>query len=344
MAFSLLTLAPGQVGGSETYARGLLQAFANGHGPERFTVLEGTAIAGDGAARLAGLIRGMATPDRSGADVLHHPLTVPAPRARGPWVLTLHDVLHRELPSLFSRAERAFRRVAYDRAARRATRVVTVSEHSRGQIVERLGIAPERVVAIHSGVDHERFNPAGPAATPTERPFVVYPANLWPHKNHERLVSAVGRAEGVALVLTGAPSPRLDTLTEHARREGVELRHLGYVDDLAPLYRGARALVFPSLAEGWGLPVTEAMACGCPVAASDTGAVAEAAGEAALPFPPADVDAMAEAIRRITADDELRGELIGRGFRRAARLTWAAAAARHAEVYEEALGAAAPRA
>jgi len=351
VAFSLLTLAPGAVGGSETYARGLLDAFAEGHGPERVTVLAGPAIAAggavevrevapliasSGAARLAGLVRGMARRDASGADVLHHPFTVPAPRPRGPSVVTLHDVLHSELPSAFSRAERAFRRLAYDRAAHRATRVITVSEHARGQIVRHLGIDPERIVAIHSGIDHSRFSPTGPAETPTERPFVLYPANLWPHKNHQRLIAALAKVEGVALALTGAPSPRLAELEDRARREGVELRHLGYVDDLAPLYRGARALVFPSLGEGWGAPVVEAMACGCPVAASDGGAVAEAAGGAALSFPPQDVVAMADAIRLITADDGVRQEIRGRGLERAAMLTWPAAAARHTEIYAEA--------
>jgi glycosyltransferase involved in cell wall biosynthesis len=354
VAFSLLTLTPGAVGGSETYARGLLRAYAEGHGPDRVTVLAGPeiaaagrvevrhvapAVASTGVARLGGLLRGMATRDGSGADVLHHPLTVPAPRPRGAWVITLHDVLHRELASLFGRPERVFRRVAYDRAATRATRVVTVSEHARGQIVERLGIAPERVVAIHAGVDHELFAPAGPVEAPTDAPFVLYPANLWPHKNHERLISAVARVEGLALVLTGAPSPRLGALREQARREGVELLHVGYVDDPAPLYRGARALVFPSLAEGWGAPVVEAMACGCPVAASLRGAVPEAAGGAALPFAPEDVHAMAGAIHRIAEDDGLREELRGRGLERAAELTWAAAAARHAEVYADALRA-----
>jgi glycosyltransferase involved in cell wall biosynthesis len=355
VAFSLMTLVPGAVGGSETYARGLLDAFRQGHGPERVTALVGPAIAGGGAvearqvaspisatgaSRLAGLVRGMATRDTAGADVLHHPLTVPAPRARGPSVLTLHDVLHRELPSLFSPAERAFRRIAYDRAARAATRVVTVSEHSRGQIVERLGIAPERVVAIHSGVDHSRFSPSGGrAAAPVPGPFVLYPANLWPHKNHERLISALARVAGIALVLTGAPSLRLRALEKLARRKGVDLHHLGYVDDMAGLYRGARAVVFPSLAEGWGAPVVEAMACGCPVAASDSAAVAEAAGGAALHFPAGDVPAMADAIRRVTSDDRLREQLRGQGLERAARLTWAGAAARHAEVYEDALRA-----
>jgi glycosyltransferase involved in cell wall biosynthesis len=352
VAFSLLTLAPGAVGGSETYARGLLDAFAEGHGPHRVTVLVGPAIAGGGpievsqvapriadggVGRLAGLLRGMARGDASGADVLHHPLTVPAPRPRRPSVLTLHDLLHRELPSSFSRAERAFRRFAYEPAARRATRVVTVSEHARGQIIRCLGIPPERIVAIHSGVDHERFARTGPTESPTAAPFVLYPANLWPHKNHERLISALARVEGIALVLTGAPSLRLDALKDHARREGVELHHLGYVDDLAPLYRGARALVFPSLAEGWGAPVVEAMACGCPVAASDSPAVAEAAGGAAALFPPDDVAAMADAIQRVTADDGLLEQLTGQGLERAAQLTWSGAAARHAEVYAGAL-------
>jgi glycosyltransferase involved in cell wall biosynthesis len=352
VAFSLLTLTPGRVGGSETYARGLLGAFAQGHGPERVTVVAGPAILGGGAievrqvaptiaaggvARLGGLLRGMARRDGSGADLLHHPLTVPAPRPRGPSVVTLHDVLHRELPTLFSRSERAFRRLAYERAARVATRVVTVSEHARGQIVERLGIAPQHVVAIHSGVDHKRFEPTGPAQSPADGPFVLYPANLWPHKNHARLVAALARVEGVALVLTGAPSPRLAALQDQARREGVETRHLGYVDDLASLYRGATALVFPSLAEGWGLPVVEAMACGCPVAASESGAVAEAAGGAALLFPPRDVAAMTAAIRRLTTDDRLREELRGRGLERTAELTWPVAAERHSEVYAAAL-------
>jgi glycosyltransferase involved in cell wall biosynthesis len=358
LAFSLLTLAPGAVGGSETYARGLLGAFAEGHGPERVSVLANPAAAATiepagpvelqarslnvgeaGLARLAGLVRAMAVPDTSAADLLHHPLTVPAPRARGASVLTLHDVLHREHPSMFSPAERAFRRLDYERAARKATRVVTVSEHSRRQIVERLGIAPDQVVAVHSGVDHARFTPAGPRAAPLTGPFVLYPANLWPHKNHERLIAALAQVGGLALVLTGAPSSRLASLQDLARRHGVELRHLGYVDDMPALYRAAAALVFPSVAEGWGAPVVEAMACGCPVAASDAAAVAEAAGGAALLFPSDDVVAMADAIRRVTSDAALREDLRGRGIERAGALTWRSSAERHTEVYADALRA-----
>jgi glycosyltransferase involved in cell wall biosynthesis len=103
------------------------------------------------------------------------------------------------------------------------------------------------------------------------------------------------------------------------------------------LYRAANAVVFPSLAEGWGAPIVEAMACGCPVAASDVGAMAEAAGGAALPFRPDDVEGMAKAMRRIIADAGLRDELRGRGLERAACLTWEASAERHTEVYADAL-------
>ena len=187
VAFSLLTLAPGRMGGTETYVRELLAEYARGAGPERVTVLADAATAdqlrplaggavaiepvrapglgGGRAGRAAGLLRGMLRPPAAArrlaaeADVLHLPLTVPVPRRRGGVVLTLHDVLHLELPELFPVAERAFRRLAYDAPARRATRVVTDSEHARGEIVRRLGIAPQRVLAIHPGLDHERMHP-----------------------------------------------------------------------------------------------------------------------------------------------------------------------------------------
>ncbi len=360
------------MGGSETYVRGLLAAFAAGGGPERVTVLAGeqaarTLDAGDvvdvrpiafalghgAAGRAVGLARGLAFPPTAarvvvdGADAVHFPLTVPIPRSTAPAVVTLHDVRHLDVPDTFSAAERAYRRVAYDRAARRAARVVTVSEHARSRIGERLGIPVERIAAVPHGIDHERFTPAGDDGPlqglplPAE-PFVLYPANLWPHKNHERLLAALAQAPSApALVLTGATYGRLDALLESARRLGVgeRVRHLGYVPAaaLAPLYRRAAAVVFPSLYEGFGQPPLEAMACGCPVAASDAGAVAEACGGAALSFDARDVTAIAAAITRVTGDEPLRDELREAGLERARGFTWARAAARHAEVYADAM-------
>jgi glycosyltransferase involved in cell wall biosynthesis len=378
VAFSLLTLTPGRVGGTETYVRGLLGEFARGAGPERVTVLAAAAGAnsvgglaggpvevrrisgatpgaGRGSRALA-LLRGLAAPPPAArrlaaeADVLHLPLTVPVPRRRGATVLTLHDLLHHELPATFPAAERAFRRLAYDAAARRATRVITDSEHGRGQIVRHLGIPPGRVVPVHLGLDHARLRPEADAGDDAAllagldlppAPWVYYPAALWPHKNHERLLAALAAGpRAVSLVLSGSDVGGRRALRAAAARHGVDarVRDLGWVphDAVPALYRAATAVVYPSLAEGLGMPPLEAMACGTPVAASDAPAVAEACGGAALAFPPRDVAALARAIERVTTDQRLREELRAAGLARAAAFTWRRAAERHAEVYADA--------
>jgi glycosyltransferase involved in cell wall biosynthesis len=227
---------------------------------------------------------------------------------------------------------------------------VTVSEHSRRRIADVLGIDAARVIAIHPGLDHARFarGPAAgdaallaPLALP-DPPWLLYPAALWPHKNHAALVEALGHgASDISLVLTGATFGRESALRATAVRAGVadRVHHLGFVPraTLAALYRAATAVVFPSLAEGFGQPPLEAMACGCPVAASDAGAVAEACGAAALSFPAREVGAMAAAMTRVAADEPLRAELRAAGLERARGFTWRLSAERHAEVYADAL-------
>jgi len=373
----LATLTPGHVGGSETYVRELLAAFAAGHGPARTTVLAhrpaamaiglrsgasvalralpGRGPAGGGVRRAAWLAAALASararPLRDLAvDVVHAPLTVPVPRIAGaPLVVTLHDVAHHEHPSSFAAAERAFRRAAYDAPARRAALVITVSEHAREAIVARLGIASERVVAIHHGIDHARFAPVPDAADEQRLAslalparFVAYPANLWPHKNHERLLEGLAACaeRELTLVLTGQRGPRWSVLCALAARLGVadRVHHAGYLpaDAMPALYRRATGVVFPSLFEGFGAPPLEAMACGCPVAASDAGAVAEVTGDAALRFDARDPAAIAVALHRLAADDVLRRRLRAAGPAHAAGFTWAATARRHAEAYERA--------
>jgi glycosyltransferase involved in cell wall biosynthesis len=362
------------VGGSESYARGLLGAF---DGRDRVVVLANASVMRAYADRVRppaelhhvrSYRTGDAAPARAlamasarvlprlvarglprGLDVVHYPLTVPVPAVRGlPTVVTLHDVQHLELPEFFSRTERAYRRWAYDGAARGATRVVTVSEHGRRAAIDRLGLDPERVRAIHWGIDHARFNPdaAGDdlGAYGLPERFILYPANLWPHKNHDRLLEALARTSDreLALVLTGEDYGRRERLLGRARELGVaqRVRHLGYVPaaTVPALYRAATALVFPTLYEGFGGPPVEAMACGCPVAASDAASVPEVCGGAALHFDPREVDAMAAAIDAIAGDDALRRRLRAAGRERAAEFTWARAAAAHAEVYRDAAG------
>lgn len=358
VGFSLLTLFPGQAGGSETYVRGLLDEFAAGRGPEALTVLANqrvmSAYRGAGVqlrevpayrtgssdltrllAMNAGRVRPVLGPHEF--DVLHYPVTVPIPRVRStPRVITLFDVQHHELRSMFSLPQRRLRRWAYDDAARSADVVVTISEHAKAGIVEHLGIPSERIRVIYLGVrQDDLYTPDGGRAPGMPERYVVYPANLWPHKNHRRLLTAFEQVddESLHLVLTGQPYGHQASVTGKPR-----VHFLGHVplDRLPGIYRGAIAMIFPSLFEGFGLPVLESMACGTPVACSDRGAVAEIAGAAALQFDPTDVDSLAEAVSRIVADQELRATLRTAGLARARLFTWAACAEGHLAVYRAA--------
>jgi glycosyltransferase involved in cell wall biosynthesis len=247
-------------------------------------------------------------------------------------VTTLHDLLHLDRPELFSRPVRATRAVAYDRAARRADAVVVVSDFVRTRAIERLGLDPARAHTVPHGVDHGRFRPG----VEQREPILVYPARPWPHKNHAKLFEAFSllraRRPELRLVLTGGGHGRAPA------SEGVEVPGLVPDDELATLYRRASCLVFPSLYEGFGLPLLEAMACGCPVAAAGTTAIPEVCGDAAVLFDPHDPEAIAAGVEQaLDRAEELR-EL---GLARAALFTWEASARRHDEIYAAVAGGAA---
>jgi glycosyltransferase involved in cell wall biosynthesis len=343
----MLTLIPGISGGSETYARELARALARvgRHdyaalvpplAPDVADGLPSTLAAGyPSATTTAGRLRAMAAArlrpgalrvELDRADVVHYPLTVPVPPVDRPTVLTLLDVQHLDLPQLFPRGERLFRRLAYDEAARRADQVVVISEWVRARTIERLALDPDRVHAVHLGVDHTRFRP-DPGVAREE--LLLYPARPWPHKNHARLFEAFAqvRAERPAmrLVLTGAghDTTRLPP--------GVEVCGSVPLDELVHLYRRAAALVFPSLYEGFGLPPLEAMACGCPVAASTAGSLPEVCGDAAALFDPEDAGSIAAGIFDALASGP---ELSAAGLAQASRFTWDATARAHDAVYE----------
>jgi glycosyltransferase involved in cell wall biosynthesis len=344
----MLTLVPGVSGGSETYARELCRALARsgsldyralapriapdaGDGLPSEVVHEYRAATGS-SARLLTMALAAARPGPlrrrlAGCDVVHYPLTVPLPRAEVPTVVTLHDVQHIDLAPLFSRAERAFRKLAYDRAARTADAVVVISEFVKQRAVATLGLDPARVHVVPEAVERERFSPG---SEPRE-PFLLYPARPWPHKNHERLLEAFGRLRAdrpeLRLVLTGAGSERL------AGIPGVDARGAVPLDELASLYRRAACLVFPSLYEGFGLPPLEAMASGCPVAAASVAALPEVCGDAAVLFDPRDPMAIAAGV---AAALERAEELSRLGLERAARFSWDDAAKGHDDAYRAA--------
>jgi glycosyltransferase involved in cell wall biosynthesis len=348
IGIALLTLVPGELGGSESATSGLLRAFAqSGTLPYRIYLPPAAPDAHEGLPyevvsdyrrahsrleRLAALAAATVRPEplrrrlRS-ADVVHYPFTIRVPSVESPTVVTLHDLQHLDLPELFSRTERAFRSIYYHRSARSASRVVVPSTFVRVGAVAQLGLDPGRVRVIPHGIDHSRFSPSDDE----REPFLLYPARAWPHKNHARLYEAFSLLRrdrpDLRLVLTGGGHTGVAP-------DCVEVRgHVSH-DELVSLYRCAAALVFPSRYEGFGQPVLEAMACGCPVACSDLPALAEVAGDAARMFPPDDPEAIAAAVRDVLADPDSYRR---RGLERAASFTWERAAAAYEQVYRELL-------
>jgi glycosyltransferase involved in cell wall biosynthesis len=351
IGISMLTLVPGVMGGSETYARQLARALARvGEFEYRVFVPPGAEDAGGGLTtsavgeygtarsapgRLAAMARAALAPGQlrdamriEELDAIHFPFTVMLPSpGRVPSATTILDLQHEEHPEFFSRTQLLYRRRFYRRPLLLSSMVITISEHARRTILDRHSLDPERVRAIHLAVDHDTFTPDGP---PRE-PFLLYPANAWPHKNHTRLFEALAlvrreRPE-IRLVLTGAGH---DALTVPP---GVESRGHVPLAELVDLYRTTAAVVYPSLYEGFGMPCLEAMACGAPVAASSVASLPEVCGDAAVYLDPTSVESIADAIRGVL-DDPPQG-----GIEQAAKFTWERCARQHDEVYRRLIGA-----
>ena len=261
---------------------------------------------------------------RDRVDVLHCPTFRAPTRCAVPLVVTFHDVAVLRHPGTFNGWTRAYSALVLPRVARAAAAVVAVSEFTKGELVELLGVPPEKVRVIPNGVG-PRFRPEGPAL---RGEYVLAVSTLEPRKNLGRLLEGFGRArlDGCELLVVGALG------WGDVRIGGDRVRWLGEVGDeeLARLYRGARCVAYPSLYEGFGLPVLEAMACGASVLTSRAPAVGEVAGGAAVAVDGLDPDAIAAGLEEAVA----RREELGRaGLERAARFTWSEAARATLDVY-----------
>ena len=270
------------------------------------------------------------------APALGHFNYVVPPAYRGPAVVTVHDLSFEYAPELMSRRDRFMFRTFVPRSARRADRVLAVSERTKRDLVEHYGIDEEKVVVTPNGVD-PIFRPNG--AAPDRPPYALFVGGIQPRKDPLTAVQALARVDGdLRLVLVGDEKRGGDALRSTVRRLGLEQRVelAGYVphEGLASLYRGAACLVFPSRYEGFGLPVLEAMASGTPVVATTAGAVPEVAGDAAVLVEPGDPEALADGIRRALEDRE---RLAAAGLERARRFTWSETARRTLAVYRELL-------
>jgi alpha-1,3-rhamnosyl/mannosyltransferase len=283
----------------------------------------------------------------AGAQLVHVPTIGPARGAGLPLVMTIHDLLPLSMPELFTPLVRAHVRACAG-FVRRADRVLTNSEWTRGQVVELLGMPPERVIATPFGIS-ARFSPGEPdrdalaARFGVRGRYVLSVATREPRKNLVGLLRAfralAARVEDVELVLAGGRGWLGEELAAELATAGDRVRPVGFVsdDELVELYRGAAAFAFPSLVEGFGFPPLEAMACGAPVVSSDRGGLAEVVGGAAVVVDPGDPETLAHGLERVLCDPAVADDLRARGHARAAALTWEACAEGTAGAYREAV-------
>ena len=289
---------------------------------------------------------------REGADVFHAPHYVLPPLLPCPSVVTIHDCIHLMFPEyLPNKLAYVYARTFMTIAARRSSKVLTVSEASKRDILHFLHIPASKVEVVYNAID-DRFD-REPEMDDVVRvrqryqlndPFLLYAGNIKPHKNVDRVIEAFARLkrrgfERLKLLIIGdeiSKNPQLRRAV-HRHQLHQHVRFLGFVPDatLAVLYRLADVFVFPSLYEGFGLPPLEAMASGTPVVTSNVSSLPEVVGDAALLVDPRDPEAIAGAIQRILTDDDLRRVLTQKGLGRAHEFSWERSVRRIRDIYLE---------
>jgi len=286
------------------------------------------------------------------ADLVHAPSPAVPPRGPRPLVVTVHDVAFELYPEAYPPRGRRFHRRGVEAAARRADLVITATEASVREIADHTPIDPRRLRIVPNGVDDAVPTPVETAEVLAryhleDAPYVLWVGSLEPRKNVGTLVRAFARVvAGDAfphrLVLAGPVGWLEDGLIPERERAvlGERLRSVGQVSDadLRALYAGAEAFCFPSLSEGFGLPVLEAMVQGTPVVCADVPALREVAGGAAVLVPPLDVPAWTDALGDLLGRPGAREPLRTAGRARAAEFSWGRTAAATRDVYLEALG------
>lgn len=295
---------------------------------------------------------------RDRVEVVHLPSTILPPLLPCPAVVTVHDLAWTRYPETYPPDDLRMQRTAVPRAVRRAAHVITCSQSTARDVAEVLGVPARKMTAIPLAAAPE-FSPDGPGlpadafpgADRLARGYILHCGRLEPRKNLLRLLDAYRKArEDTAvppLVLVGGHTEHADELAARAREIGVadEVLLPGYLPAsiLPALYRSASICVYPSLYEGFGYPVAEAMASGTPVITSNLSSMPEVAGDAALLVDPASVDELASALVRMLSDDALRRDLGARGLARSRGFNWLRVAGDTAAVYRRVADGKAPR-
>jgi glycosyltransferase involved in cell wall biosynthesis len=274
-------------------------------------------------------------------DVVHATNYV-APPARAPVIVTVHDLTFVHQPELVSEDTRRFFEPLLYRAIARGATIHVVSDYVGEEVRAAFGLGPDRVVRVYPGITATGGGDqaAGRRVAGAER-YVLALGQLEPRKNLPRLVGAFDQVadadRDLRLVIAGPDGwgrPELEAAVD-AAKHGDRVRWLGYVsdDDRRDLLAGATAFAYPSLYEGFGHPPLEAMAAGVPVVATTGGAVPEITGDAALLADPTDRDALARELGRVIGDEQLRADLIGRGYARVREFSWGHAADDFVDLY-----------
>lgn len=326
-----------RVTGVERYAREIIKGFDRGGYP--YQIIKPSGFWGSGKLG-RNLWQQMVLPQKKAAED-----TLWSPANNGPifaqnHVITLHDMAVFPHPEWFSTAYATWKRTLVPRVAKRAKGILTVSEFSKSIISTHLNIDPQKIMVVYNGVNTDRFAPATHIAIRSLRekydlpnPYLLTLGSLDPRKNFKRTVEAWNQSrkeEGLdnfVLAIAGASNANFGDLDVDFDNDSI--KRLGYVDDedLPALYSGAMGFILPSLFEGFGLPVVEAMACGTPVITSNTTALDEIAGDAALKVDPSDAQSIKEGILELIHSPNLQTELTDRGLKRIHRFSWDDAAA-----------------
>jgi glycosyltransferase involved in cell wall biosynthesis len=369
VGLNLLHLVPRETGGAEIYARRLIPALVEVRPTLRLTLFAGREAAPalesepwgrdveivtipvrsrNRLARVAAeqtLLLGAVR--RSRVDVLHNLFTTAPVAASVPQVTTIHDVIYKRLPETHAGLLARGLALLVPLAARRSARIIAVSEATKADLVHTLGVPPAKIDVVYEGPGiPEQSDPADESEARAavglrDEPLVLTVSAKRPHKNLERLIDAfaqIPEADRAVLLLPGYRTPFEAALERRAAAAGVadRVRFTGWLDDrtLDALYRAAACFVFPSLAEGFGLPVLEAMRRGTPVACSRAGALPEVAGRGARYFDPFDTGSIAAAISELLSGGAPVARLVEEGCTRAAAFTWERCAAGTLDVYD----------
>ena len=293
-----------------------------------------------------------AEPRYQSFDFVHHPFTVIRPEWQNfPSVLTFNDMQQEFYPEFFPPQELQRRKETYKRSVQAATRLIAISEHVKSCLIEFYDVSPDKIDVVYDGCGPEYHvieDLKGLAAVRDrynlDKPFLYYPAATWPHKNHRTLLEALKRMKDRYkfdgnLVLTGiamqSHGELLATIEHMGLKDSVKV--LGYLpySELPYIFNMARIMVFPSLFEGFGIPVAEAMACGCPVVCSNVTSIPEVIGDSGVMFDPNSPDDIADKLWIVWNNDAKRKAMSVSGIERVKMFSWETTARKTLESYQK---------